>query len=86
MLSKGASQYRFFIRRLISLSREPVVVANQPWELVVPANVGQLRNQWGRDSPVVRNLPSMSPPWKPAVLAYHHWELSILASLWREMT
>jgi hypothetical protein len=37
----------FFTIRLISLSREPAVLANQPRELAVPANLEQLRNQQG---------------------------------------
>jgi hypothetical protein len=45
MPSKGSLQYRLFIRRLISLRREPVVQAYHYRELAVPANLGQLRNQ-----------------------------------------
>jgi hypothetical protein len=36
--SKGALQYKLFNRRLIFLSREPAVLANQPEELVILAN------------------------------------------------
>jgi hypothetical protein len=43
---------------LISLSRQPAVLADQPKELAVPDNLGHLRNQQGgRDSPLVRNIP-----------------------------
>jgi hypothetical protein len=45
MLSKGALQYRLFTRRLISLSREPAVLTNEPTEVAIPANMMQLRNQ-----------------------------------------
>jgi hypothetical protein len=38
MPSKGSLQYRFFTRRSISLSSEPAVQANEPKEMVVPAN------------------------------------------------
>jgi hypothetical protein len=47
MPSKGPPHYRLFIRRLISLSREPAALETQPRELAVPANMGQLRNQQG---------------------------------------
>jgi hypothetical protein len=46
MPSKGALQYRLFIR-LISLRREPAVQAYHYRELAVPANLGQLKNQQG---------------------------------------
>jgi hypothetical protein len=41
MPPRGALQYRYFTRRLTSLSREPVVQANQQSELAVPAILGQ---------------------------------------------
>jgi hypothetical protein len=35
----------YAIRRLICLNRQPAILANQPRELAVSANLGQLRNQ-----------------------------------------
>jgi hypothetical protein len=43
---------------LISVSSEPVLLANQPRKLAVPANLGGAeKSTGGRDLPVERNLP-----------------------------
>jgi hypothetical protein len=44
---KRSSVIMLFTIKLISLSREPAVLANQPRELAVPTNLDQLRNQQG---------------------------------------
>jgi hypothetical protein len=42
---RGVLEYRLMNKKLISLGREPAVLANQPRELTVPANLGQMENQ-----------------------------------------
>jgi hypothetical protein len=42
---KGVSEYRLIIKVLITFRREPAVLAYQPREVTIPANLGQLVNQ-----------------------------------------
>jgi hypothetical protein len=45
--TKGYPQTNVHYKKVISLSRQPPVLANQPRELIVSGNLGQLRNQQG---------------------------------------